>query len=305
MLHILFLILKIIGIILAIILGIIIFLLCIVFFVPVCYQGSAKCDGKLDTLAAIIKVTWLFRLIQVNAKFENNKLVYSVQIAWKKILGGKNLEKTKEVSEHKTTLEQPSPEPVKDKKVKKVVEEPKERVKSVSEKIEEESNIPEGSQETASPVEEKLTFTKKIKNLLDKIKCTIKNICDKLKMLLEKKDKVMKFIEDRNHIKAFKKAKKEVFRLLKRLRPKKFIVKARFGFEDPSLTGKILAASSLIYPFTEDHMELVPDFENQVLEGRLTIKGRIYVIHFVCLAWNLFWCKQVRMLYKDIRNFKF
>lgn len=315
MLHILLLILKIIGIILAVILGLIILLLCIVLFTPICYQGSGKCDGKLDSLCGILKISWLFNLIQINAKYENGDLKYSIRIAWKKILGGKSLEKTKDSSKEEKSVEESASEPVKSEEVQKVVKKAEKDVESISEKTEEKSIVFERSEETVEAVEEKLSFKEKIKIkiagikekidvLLNKIKCTIKNIYDKLKMLLEKKDKIMQFIKDKNHVKAFLKIKKELFKLLKRLKPKMFIVKARFGFEDPSLTGKILAGLSVMYAFTEDHMEIIPDFENQVIDGRVTFKGRIYLFYFLCLAWNLFWCKQIRMLYKDIRNFK-
>ena len=100
------------------------------------------------------------------------------------------------------------------------------------------------------------------------------------------------------------KLKKEVFKLLKRLRPKKYIVKAKYGFEDPALTGKVLGVISMIFPFTEEHMEVIPCFESKVLKGNAMVKGKIYIIHFICLAWNLVWCKYIRKLYKDARNFK-
>lgn len=315
MLHILFLILKIIGIILAIILGILVLLLCILFFVPFCYQGSAKCDGKIESLCGIFKVTWLFKLIQVSAKYENGNFKYSVQIAWKKILGGKTNEKTKDISKQEETSEPITHEPVKNQKIQKMVKEPEESVQSIPKETSEESFIHERSEKAVTATEEKLSFTQKIKRkfstvkeklqtLQDKIKCTIKNIYDKLNMLLEKKEQVMQFIKDPNHIKAFLKIKKELFKLLRRIKPKKFIVKARFGFEDPALTGKILAVLCMIYPFTEDHMELIPDFEKQVLDGRVTIKGKLHIIHFIRMIWNLVWCKHIRILYKDVRNFK-
>lgn len=333
MLHILFLILKIIGIILAVILGILVLLICVVFFVPVSYQGSAKCDGTIESLCGILKVTWLFRLIQVNAKYENGNLRYSVQIAWKKITGGKSLEKNEKKMEEEPGDKLSPSESVEYQKDEKVVQESEEVQCSVEQKTEERTSISERPEEEAEttdfPVEEpeeklveeeqqekeKTSFIEKIRNkingfkqklinLCDKIKCTIKNICDKLKVLLEKKDKVMQFIKDKNHIKAFLKLKKEVFKLLKRLRPKEFAVKAKYGFEDPSLTGKVLAVLSMLYPFTEDHMEVIPDFENKILQGRLMVKGRIYVIYFICTVWNLVWCKHIRLLYKDIRNFK-
>lgn len=315
MLHILFLILKIIGIILAVILGILVLLICIVFFVPICYQGSGKCDGTLESLCGILKVSWLFNLLQVNVKYDNGKLKYSIRIAWKTITGGKTNEKTKKKIEQEANIEQTPPEPVPDQKSQKMVEESEEKLESAEQKVKERSSISEEIKETDSTVEKKISIIAKIKNKIsgikekvlnfcNKIKCTIKNIYDKLKMLLEKKDKVIQFIQDKNHINAFLKLKKEVFKLLKRLRPKEYVIKAKYGFKDPSLTGKVLAGLSIMFPFAEDHLDIVPCFDSEVLQGRIMIKGRIYIIHFVCMAWNLIWCKYIRILYKDVRNFK-
>ena len=64
MLHILFLILKIIGIILAVILGLILLVICIVLFVPICYRADLHGSGNARELTAHAKVSWMFGLIK-------------------------------------------------------------------------------------------------------------------------------------------------------------------------------------------------------------------------------------------------
>lgn len=145
---------------------------------------------------------------------------------------------------------------------------------------------------------------RKIKGLYNQIRCTIKNICAKIKELLEKKDRLFDFIRDETHVGAFRKAKKEVFGLLWRLRPKKILLEARFGFEDPSWTGRMLAVIAPLYPFSREWISLKPDFTKKVLAGMLYAKGRIRFCHFIVFLWNLFWCKNVRRTYRDIKNFK-
>ncbi len=144
----------------------------------------------------------------------------------------------------------------------------------------------------------------KIKGIYRRIKCTIRNICDKIKELLEKKEKLVSFITDEAHAGAFRKVKKEVFKLLGRLRPKKFLLEVKFGFADPSLTGRLLAAVSPFYPYFGEYVFLKPDFTEKVLEGKLHMKGCICFCHFLALAWNLLWSKNVRKTYKDIKNFE-
>ena len=64
MLHILFLILKVIGIILAVILGLILMVICIVLFVPICYKADLHGSGNARELTVHAKVSWLFGLIK-------------------------------------------------------------------------------------------------------------------------------------------------------------------------------------------------------------------------------------------------
>ena len=64
MLHILFLILKIIGIILAVILGLLLLAICIVLFVPICYKADLHGSGNARELMVHAKVSWLFGLIK-------------------------------------------------------------------------------------------------------------------------------------------------------------------------------------------------------------------------------------------------
>lgn len=144
----------------------------------------------------------------------------------------------------------------------------------------------------------------KIKGIYRRIKYTFQSICAKIKELLEKKDKLVGFIRDEAHVGAFGKAKKEVFKILRKLKPKKFLLEARFGFDDPSWTGRTLAAAALLYPFFREAVVLRPDFTKKVLEGKLYAKGHIRFCHFAVMAWNLFWNRNVRRTYMDIRNFE-
>ena len=65
-------------------------------------------------------------------------------------------------------------------------------------------------------------------------------------------------------------------RLLKFLRPKKLTGNLHFGFEDPSVTGKVLAVLGALYPFYGEHIRINPDFENEIFEGDVLVKGNIW-----------------------------
>ena len=69
MIHILFLILKIIGCILLFLLVILLLLILTILFYPVKYRFSAKGENTLDTLVAYGMVSCLFNLISGSASF--------------------------------------------------------------------------------------------------------------------------------------------------------------------------------------------------------------------------------------------
>ena len=86
--------------------------------------------------------------------------------------------------------------------------------------------------------------------------------------------------------------------------PKKLAAKVQYGFDDPCLTGQVLAVFGVLYPFLGPYVQITPDFDQKILEGYLKAKGNIYGIHLVILLWNLLWSREVRTAYKDIKNFK-
>ena len=145
---------------------------------------------------------------------------------------------------------------------------------------------------------------RKIAGIPAKLRDAVSNIRDKAEALKGKKDKILDFLTDEVHKKAFVKVKDELLRLLRKLKPKKISARVRYGFEDPSLTGRILAGISVAYPFLGDDVEVYPDFERRVLDGEVKIAGRIRASYFVWLLWKLVWCKEVRMTYRHVRQFK-
>ena len=146
---------------------------------------------------------------------------------------------------------------------------------------------------------------RKITEIPGKIGEIFQKFSDRIKTLSEKKNKIIDFITDEVHKKALVKVRDEGLYLLKKLKPKKFLAEIHFGFDDPCLTGKLLAGVSMAYPFLGKNVDVSPDFERQVLEGNLKIAGRIRVSYFARLLWRLIWCREVRMTYKHVRNFEF
>ena len=318
MLHILFLILKIIGIILAVILGLILLVICIVLFVPICYRADLHGSGNARELTAHAKVSWLFGLIKAVFALENGKTDLSVRIAWKKLGDSNPVEdKAEDRAEEKPTPEKKAVmqekqviqgEEKQDDTTNRITDKAVEDQTEKAEKSEQSAKIhPENTekkQRKKKDRKEDSDSASKIEQITEKIKCTYHKFCDKINEITEKKDKISDFLTDETHKNAFIKLKNEAFHLLKKLKPKKIQGEITFGFEDPSLTGRLLAWISMIYPWIGEHTDITPDFEHRTLSGDLSIRGRLYVITPVVTAIRLILSKAVRRSFKDIRNFK-
>ncbi len=350
MLHILFVILKIVGIILAVILGILLLLVCIVLFVPICYKGEAEGAGTLEDVQVHIQAGWLFGLVKAAVDFRNKSPDFYIRIAWIKIGGrtesiseekeseheeNKEYENEKCGEEHREALEKKEKER-KASGSKEPLEIPEERSKDTEGCAEcadipkEESKVQEEAGEDAEEIYEERTkrskrsvkersrkislveklraqiqkFVQKISQAMEKFKCTIQELCGKIEETSEKKDRLMAFITDKTHVDALGKGKKELLKFLGHLSPKEFQADIHYGFEDPSLTGKVLAGFGVLYPFLGDHARITPNFQEKVLEGSLRVRGRIYVMHMAALAVKLLFDSKVRRTIKDVRNFK-
>lgn len=291
MLHILFLILKIIGILLLVILGLLILLLSIVLFVPIRYQVYAEVPEDKDKICAEVRVSWLLKIVKAVVNYREKQLEWNVKIFWKKwTADAKSEEPTqkKEQEEIATTV------------LNEIVEDIENDIDEIADDVQKDAEEENEEIETSVPEEQ----PKKKKKVFEKIKYTIRSICDKIKGYLEIKDKIVEFLKDEIHQRAFLKLKKEVIWLLKHLFPKKIHGSLKYGTGDPYMTGKILAGLSIAYPFYGEQFEVEPDFMNAVLEGKISVQGKLRMITFVIPLWRLVWDKNIRKLYKDIKNWK-
>ena len=122
MLHIIFLILKILGWILLGILALVLILFGILLLNPVKYKLGGSCNGTIESLSANAVVRWLFHLIAAEAEYKEGELKWHLRIAWKtfssdgeeteektaaspKKSSSKNMPKTSEQKQSKQTVE--------------------------------------------------------------------------------------------------------------------------------------------------------------------------------------------------------
>lgn len=303
MLHVLGFILKVLGILVLTILGILLLVIGVILFVPISYEVRGEFPDDKSEMKISANVHWLFRLLRVKILFYKKELDGNIRIAWKKI-PLKNDETSKKEAKKKSKKKKT------DKIVKQVAEikeEPKEAFKeAVKEEVQKKPAEVETSQmEVKDEPSTKKEKKKKTESMIQKIKCTFNNICGKIKEVKVKKDKLQDFLKDPVLKASIQRLKKELHWIIRFLRPKKIKAHLRFGFEDPSTTGLTLAGLSMIYPFAGDDMQIIPDFENQVLNGNIYIKGRLYLLYIAAFALALIVDKNVRVLFKKVMNKEF
>lgn len=123
-------------------------------------------------------------------------------------------------------------------------------------------------------------------------------------MLIEKKEKVIEFLNHEIHRNAFTKTRDEGIRLFRFLKPRRLRGRIRYGFEDPYITGKVLAGAGMLYPFYGGMLVIEPDFEEKIFEGEFYIKGCVRGIYAAIVFLNLILNKDMRTTYKHIRAFQ-
>jgi len=286
MLSVLGTILKIIGILFLAILGLLLSLVVLVLLVPVRYRAEAEYYDQ--NLKADVKITWLLHLISARGGYRDGKLVYRIRI-----LGYPLFRSDKEKAPRK-----------------------KRRRKS-GRSQEEEADLPVLSEEAAIPPEtedtaswevtptgevpsdageepQKQTHSHRKRPGREKKEKKVKREEGRFASTREKLEDGLDFIQDPENQETFKFLKDNLLRLLRHVLPSVFRIKARIGMEDPALTGKILGAFYMFYPLYEDHIRVVGEFEEEVLEGELYLRGRIRMLSLLIIGWRLYSNKMLR-----------
>lgn len=132
---------------------------------------------------------------------------------------------------------------------------------------------------------------------------TIRNFCDKLKRTKDKAEQAEELWVSDHMVKSRALLGKELVYLLKHAKPKKLSGYLRFGFEDPSITGYVMALYGILYPIWNPKLSMEPDFERQVLDCHVLINGKVRVWHLVRVALRLFLSRDVRRVIADVKKF--
>ena len=302
MLHVLLLILKITGIVIACILGLVILVVTAVLFVPVRYKVNADYHDRFKAQA---KVSWLgiLRLmISYDEELDIKAKAFFITVY-------NNNDENSKVSEQKKAKKKKEKKPeenifsASDKDVEKLTEkEEKPQIKmaeAVNETKEDVQNVKEAvSEDESGNIQNRSFFNKvkdkcfviytKIKEIIKLIRDTVKKISGAADRLKEKVSKAKEFVTDEDNKALFHFLVEQLKELIKVIKPKKYRINARIGFEDPATMGKVLAYVSILYGMSGVDLSLEPVFGENVKEGSIFLKGNIRIFTVLVIALRVY-----------------
>ena len=322
MLSVLLMILKVLGMILLILLGTILLLILLVLFVPVRYQIMLhRKVGEEAPVAAKVKATWLLHALNAAVSYPEAAFLRVRIFCFtifrsdkpKKTMQKDNTQKeaVKKKNAKKDTVQKEVIQEETAKTVRKDEEKETDGQKNVERKASDENQKEKNSYiEEAAPkkqeeepkkgrkVNKLFDFLKKLWSVFKNIKYTIIKICDKIKHIVKNIQYYLKIVQSDTFHRAWVVCSGQVFSLIKSILPRKIRGNLIIGAGDPASTGQILAIYGILYPLLGNHIDIVPDFEQQIIEGDLLVKGRITVFKALKMAWIVYFNKDLRRLIK-------
>lgn len=315
MLHILWMLIKLILILLGTVLGLAVLVLLLLLFCPVRYSAEAlKETSSFKETEAAVRVSWLFGGIsftfrRIQGKNTQKLCVFGIPVLsllqkrkQKKAAAGKV-----QTAEKSSLSEQPTEKPLPETKIslpqKKKPDIPYGSAEAKQKKDPETgtSDLSESDEKIRTENKNKISaFPDKLKEIMDrlaqlpsmlsKIPLTIRRIYDKI-------DWYRQFFEYPRTKEAVSLVLDRSKKLMHHIFPKKIKGKVTFGSEDPSITGTALAVLGMTMPFHKNRVEIVPVFDNQnILEGNIKIKGRIYGFVPVKMLAELYFNKNIKYI---------
>ena len=323
--HIILVLLKIIGILLLVVVSLLLLAIFSILFVPVRYQAYGYRDNK--TSQGIIRGFWLARLISCKVSYDSygKKIKWSVRIfgisiqkvtAWKKKRKSRRQNTKRKKTQTKRRKEKKTETVLKAKELQENIEceqnqnateaeQKRKKIKDIEQKPEKVERINQRKirkEKRANTAD--INIFQKIKNIRNspnnsskRLKNLVNSswICDKI-------SEIRTFLESEVFLNAKTLLLGEVKKLGLHILPRKVQGEIEFGFDDPSLTGRVLAVAGICYPLYGNNIKVTPYFDRKILEGELKVKGRIRGIVLLKSALKVSFNQEVREIWKNFKG---
>lgn len=341
MLHVVLLILKIIGIIIAVLLGLVILTVAAVLFVPVRYVAKAQykddipiIQAKVTWLFHLLRIKCLFNLeeglnVRIKILFFNLKSLKNNKNDEEHIEKN-NEKKHRKKKEHSvfdkednylddTDMFFDKPEESVDiTAMEDIYSNSNQRIDSDTElsdieinqdNIQNKENLFEmdgfeGETKKTKKIKKNifLIIKNKIMDIIQKILALIQKIKVTKENIIKKSKEFSNMINDPKNREMVAFLWVQVKKLLKILKPKKVEAYIHFGLKDAETTGKAAMYAASLYGSIGKHITIYPDFEQEIIEGSMYIKGSIQLFPIGIIALKIYRNKQVRKYINKIKS---
>lgn len=343
MLHVIFIILKIIGIVLGLLLALFLLLVGIILLVPVRYHVYAS---KFDTIQAKARVSWLFRIVSLRFKYYSDEETYSYCL---RIFGYPFIDsnrqpkekKVKKIKKEKVKKIKPNKRKDKETNVKRETsiksdendvrierkEETTDNIDIVYEDIQkdnkdiikplqnEHTNMVRNIESIEEEKEEKESFFfrirrsigsmfQRINDIFRKIRDGLRSIRNIFTNIKAKIHLIKEFLEVEDNRRGIGQVYAGLKKTLKHILPYKVKGFVRIGLEDPCNTGYLLGVLSMAYPIYAGKIQIIPDFQEEVLEGKVDARGRVRALTLLIIGIKLILDNNFKTLLKNVKELK-
>lgn len=297
--HVILQILAVIGIVLLVLLALLILTVLAVLFVPIRYRASG--EKEADRIEGVAAVSFLYPFLSFKWQRAGNENRWALRLLGIKLKGSPKVDKGKTAEPEKTEKSKPA-EPEKTDKGK--AEETAQAAKPVKEEKQPATpNVQNAEAEDAARQAEKTGTQETDRGSSEKkARFTISGLCDKMENIRDNVEYYKERLTAEENRLFLKRTKERIFAVLKSIKPKVLTARVVCGTGSPDTTGYVCAVYGMLYPVIEDRISFTADFENKVLDGELSVKGKVRVATLVRHGIKILLDKQLKVFLKEMKR---
>lgn len=303
--HVILQILAVIGIVLLVLLALLILTVLAVLFVPIRYRASG--EKEADRIEGVAAVSFLYPFLSFKWQRAGNENRWALRLLGIKLKSSRKTDNGKAAEPEKTEKGKAA-EPEKTDKGK--AEETAQAAKSekAAEPVKEEKQPATPSvqnaeaEDAARQAEETGTQKTDRGSSEKKARFTISGLCDKMEKIRDNVEYYKERLTAEENRLFLKRTKERIFAVLKSIKPKVLTARVVCGTGSPDTTGYVCAVYGMLYPVIEDRISFTADFENKVLDGELSVKGKVRVATLVRHGIKILLDKQLKVFLKEMKR---
>ena len=292
--HVILQILAVIGIVLLVLLALLILTVLAVLFVPIRYRASG--EKEADRIEGVAAVSFLYPFLSFKWQHAGNENRWALRLLGIKLKSSRKADKGK-VAEPEKTDKGKAEETAQAAKPEKAAEPVKEEKQPATPSVQnaEAEDAARQAEETGTQETDRVSSEKKAR-------FTISGLCDKMENIRDNVEYYKERLTAEENRLFLKRTKERIFAVLKSIKPTVLTARIVCGTGSPDTTGYVCAVYGMLYPVIEDRISFTADFENKVLDGELSVKGKVRVATLVRHGIKILLDKQLKVFLKEMKR---